>query len=166
MVDLSRVVVAGVGPIIVISACGLLCSTFYNRITNVIVRLRAMQRERLAEQAAIERETDPAARERRRELLGILAAQTDSLIRRIRLIRWTLFCLLFTIGSMVLCSLALGLSVVTPKLLGPAAGFFILGLTLLLAGIAFAVLDLAVAINPVVLETEYVTRRVRGADKA
>ena len=164
--DLSRVVVAGVGPIIVISACGLLCSTFYNRITNVIVRLRAFQRERLAEQSLMERESDPAARARRRELLDIFQAQTDSLVRRIRLIRWTLFCLLFTIASMVLCSLALGLSVIRPGLIGIAVAFFILGLTLLLAAIAFAVLDLRVAIDPVVLETAYVTKRVRGADQA
>src|SRR5206468_2569388 len=34
-IELSKVISAGVGPIIVISACGLLCSTFYNRITNV-----------------------------------------------------------------------------------------------------------------------------------
>ena len=164
--DLSRVVVAGVGPIIVISACGLLCSTFYNRITNVIVRLRAMQRERLAEQTACERETDPAQQARRRELLGILQTQTDSLVRRIRLIRWTLFCLLFTIASMVLCSLALGLSAIIPELIGLAVGFFMLGLGLLLGGIGFAVLDLRVAIDPVVLETAYVTKRVRGADQA
>ena len=164
--DLSRVVVAGVGPIIVISACGLLCSTFYNRITNVVVRLRAFQRERLAEQSLMEREADAGARARRRELLEILQTQSDSLVRRIRLIRWTLFCLLFTIASMVLCSLALGLSAILPGLINIAVAFFILGLALLLGAIAFAVLDLRVAIDPVVLETAYVTKRVRGADQA
>lgn len=158
--------VAGVGPVIVISACGLLCSTFYNRITNVIVRLRAFQRERLTEQAAMERETDPAAKARRRELLEIFQTQTDSLVRRIRLIRGTLFCLLFTIAAMVLCSLALGLSVMLPGLLWLAAAFFIVGLSLLLGAIGFAVLDLRVAIDPVVLETAFVTKRVRGADQA
>src|SRR5437763_8870679 len=98
MLDLSKVVSAGVGPIIVISACGLLCSTFYNRIANVITRLRAFQRERLAEQALLDRETDDAARARRHELLAVLSAQTDSLMRRVRLLRRVLFCLLCTIA--------------------------------------------------------------------
>src|SRR6478735_6266049 len=106
MPDLSKVVGVGVGPIIVISACGLLCSTFYNRITNVITRLRAFQRERLAEQNALDRETDEGVKSRRIELLALLETQTDKLVYRVRLIRRTLFCLLVTIASLVLCSLA------------------------------------------------------------
>jgi hypothetical protein len=164
--DLNKVVTAGVGPIIVISACGLLCSTFYTRITNVIVRLRAIQRERMTEESHLLRETDPAARARRHELLGILGTQTDSLVRRIRVIRRTLFCLLSTIVAMVLCSLLLGLSMVVPSLIGWSVGFFILGLTMLLGAMAFAMVDLTIAIQPVVMESEYVTRRIRGADKA
>src|SRR5439155_15110701 len=107
--DLSKVVSAGVGPIVVISACSLLCSTFYNRMTNVITRLRAFQRERMAEQALLDRETDDAFRARRQELLTVLHTQTDSLIRRVRLIRKTLFSLLGTIAALVFCSMSLGL---------------------------------------------------------
>ena len=166
--DLNKVVTAGVGPIIVISACGLLCSTFYNRITNVIVRLRAIQRERLAEEANLQRETEPAARAKRNELLGVLGTQTESLVRRIRVIRSILFCLLCTITSMVLCSLLLGLSMINPSLLGASVAFFILGLSLLILAMGFAMIDLLIAIQPVVMESEYVTRRIRGgaADKA
>jgi hypothetical protein len=166
--DLNKVVTAGVGPIIVISACGLLCSTFYNRITNVIVRLRAIQRERLAEEAYLLRETDEPARARRQELLGILGTQTDSLVHRTRIIRRVLFCLLSTIIAMVFCSLLLGLSMINPGLIGWSVGFFILGLALLILAMVFAMIDLMVAIQPVVMESEYVTRRIRGGavDKA
>src|SRR5215211_5578215 len=162
--DLSKVVTAGVGPIIVISACGLLCSTFYNRITNVIVRLRAIQRERLAEESHLMRETEAAGRARRDDLLGILGTQTDSLVRRIRIIRGTLFCLLGTIVAMVFCSLSLGLSMIVRAPTGVAVAFFIFGLMLLICAMAFAMLDLKLAIQPVVMESEYVTRRIRGAD--
>src|SRR6185503_15266375 len=99
-IDLTKVISAGVGPIIVISACGLLCSTFYNRMTNVISRLRAFQRERLAEQALLDRETDEAIRGKRQELLALLSSQTDLLVRRVRYVRRTLFCLLSTIMSL------------------------------------------------------------------
>ncbi len=166
--DLNKVVTAGVGPIIVISACGLLCSTFYNRITNVIVRLRAIQRERLAEEAGLMRETDEAARSRRYELLGVLGTQTDSLVRRIRIIRSTLFCLLATIIAMVLCSMSLGMSMIVPWLIEVAVVCFLAGLSCLLGAMGFAMIDLLVAIQPVVMESDYVTRRIRGGsvDKA
>jgi len=166
MPDLSKIVSAGVGPIIVISACGLLCSTFYNRMTNVITRLRAFQRERLAEQALVDRETDAAICAKRQELLSVLSTQTDSLVRRVHLIRRTLFCLLLTISSLIVCSLSLGLSVLWPALIYLAIVMFILGLALLLAGLGFAMIDLKLSLDPVVLETTFVTGRVRRADRA
>ena len=165
-VDLSRVVSAGVGPIIVISACGLLSSTFYNRMTNVVSRLRAFQRERLAEQNLLEKETDDALRARRCEMLDLLGQQTESLVKRVRLIRRTLFCLLSTIASLVLCSLSLGLAAVwgiVPMLF--AIGFFVIGLGTLLGAIGFAMMDLKMSMDPVVLETSFVSKRVRRADK-
>ena len=169
MADLSNlrsVVSAGVGPIIVISACGLLCNVFYNRIANVITRLRAFQRERLAEQALLDRETDETIRARRAELLALLSAQTDGLMRRVRLLRLTLFCLLCTIASLVLCSLSLGLSVVVPAAIFAGIAMFVLGLGLLLLALSFAMLDLRLSLDPVLLETTFVHRRTRRADRA
>ena len=62
------------------------------------------------------------------ELLALLETQTDKLVYRVRLIRRTLFCLLMTIASLVLCSLALGLSVVYSPALYGAVAFFVIGL--------------------------------------
>src|SRR5437762_11515453 len=79
MTDWSKVISAGVGPIIVISACGLLCLAFYNRLAAVVTRLRAFDRERLHEQEALadkSRGGDEAAAVRHRELLGLLEVQT------------------------------------------------------------------------------------------
>ena len=164
--DLSKVVSAGVGPIIVISACGLLCNVFYNRIANVISRLRAFQRERLAEQNLLDRETDESMRQRRIELLSLLSEQTDRLLYRVRLLRRTLFCLLLTIASLVLCSLSLGLSVFMAALIYVAIATFVLGLGLLLCALVFAMLDLRLSLDPVRLETSFVQRRTRRIDRA
>ena len=164
----NQIISAGVGPIIVISACGLLLLAFFNRITNVIMRLRVMQRERLAEQNQLDRETDQPARYRREEMLHILSVQTDSLIHRIRLIQRTLFGLLVTIACMVLCSLFLGLSVV-PHLQWLtifAVIFFIAGLGSLLVAVGFAMVDLQMSIDPIVTEAHWVTKRVRIEDHA
>jgi hypothetical protein len=165
MTDLSKVVSAGVGPIIVISACGLLCNVFYNRIANVISRLRMFQRERLAEQNLLDRETDEAMRVRRGELLAVLSQQTDGLMRRVRLLRRTLYCLLCTIVSLVLCSLSLGLSVLLPGAIYLAVATFVLGLALLLSALSFALMDLRLSLDPVLLETSFVQRRTRRTDR-
>ena len=163
--DLSKIVSAGVGPIIVISACGLLCSTFYNRMTNVITRLRAFQRERLAEQYLLDQEKDDDRRARRQELLAILSSQTDLLVRRVKLVRRTLYCLLYTIASLIVCSLSLGLAVLWPPLIYGAIAMFIIGLAILLAGLGFAMLDLRLSLDPVVLETTFVHGRTRRIDR-
>ena len=42
-----HVVAASVVPVVVISACGLLCLAFYNRLAAVVTRLRAFHREQL-----------------------------------------------------------------------------------------------------------------------
>src|SRR3954467_3559041 len=99
MWDASRIISAGVGPIIVISACGLLCLAFYNRLAAVVTRLRAFDRERLHEQEALAREMksatpDEFAQGRPRELIGMLEVQTRHVIRRAHFIRRTLGCLL------------------------------------------------------------------------
>src|SRR5688572_28611582 len=143
MHDWSKLIAAGVGPIIVISACGLLCLAFYNRLAAVVTRLRAFHRERLVEQDALTRARaaappDDVALVRAQERLGMLDVQVRRVMRRARLIRRTLQCLLMTIAALALCSLALGLSAVWPPLLYPAVVLFVAGLLLMVAGVAFA----------------------------
>src|SRR6476661_7208004 len=115
MTDWSKVISAGVGPIIVISACGLLCLAFYNRLAAVVTRLRGFDRERLNEQEALARQNasatpDEVALVRHRELLGMLEIQTRHVTRRAYWIRRTLGCLLLTIACLAACSLCVGLS--------------------------------------------------------
>src|SRR3954447_10075072 len=103
MTDWSKIISTGVGPIIVISACGLLCLAFYNRLAAVVTRLRSFHRERLHEQEALARQTasatpDELAMLRHRELIGMLEVQTRHVTRRAHLIRSTLGCLLLTIA--------------------------------------------------------------------
>src|SRR5439155_5458231 len=102
MQELPKLISAGVGPIIVISACGLLCLAFYNRLAAVVTRLRSFHRERLHEQDALDRQMasaapDETAMVRHRELLGMLDVQERHVIRRAHWIRRTLGCLLLTI---------------------------------------------------------------------
>jgi hypothetical protein len=164
MHDSSQIVSAGVGPIIVISASGLLCLAFYNRLTAVVTRLRGFDRERLEEQEELEASgpgTEPAIRELRKNVLAMLHTQTELLRHRAHLIRRTLVCLLSTIMCLALCSLALGLSEVWSPLAGVAVPLFIAGLLLLVAGACFALLELKYALDPVEMEAHVVSQLTR-----
>ena len=157
--DWSRIISAGVGPIIVISACGLLCLAFYNRLAAVVTRLRGFHRERLSAQEALERAraaSDDAAIVRHQEMLGMLEIQTDHVTRRARMIRSTLTCLLLTVACLAVCSLALGSSILWPPLICVAAILFIAGLLLLITGVGFALVEIRYALDPIELESRFV----------
>ena len=103
MEDLSKIISAGTGPIIVISACGLLCLAFYNRLSGLVARLRLFHRERLKEQEELGRhragpQPDPTAVTMHQEMLESLEMQTTYIMNRARLIRWSLTCFLLAIA--------------------------------------------------------------------
>ena len=162
MRDLSQIVTAGVGPIIVISAAGLLCLAFYNRLTAVVTRLRGFDRERLQEQQAIDKhggpDTDPAAVADHLAVLAMLREQIELVKRRAHLVRRTLVCLLSTIISLALCSLIVGLSTVWHGLVYVAVPLFVMGLGWLVTGASFALLELRLALAPIELEERFVSQ--------
>lgn len=149
----TRIVTAGVGPIIVISACGLLCLAFYNRLAAMVARLRAFHREHLHEQELLARLRrdggDDIAAVRRQEVLGMLSTQIAQIVRRARLIRAALACLLLTVGLLSLCSLAVGLSTIAPWMAYVAVPLFVLGVLLVVAAVTFALIELRYAVDPV-----------------
>jgi hypothetical protein len=157
-----QVVSASVAPVVVISACGLLSLAFYNRLAAIIARVRGFQRERLHAQEEIHRlsrqnPSDVESLEWRRRFLDNLAEQTDRTIRRARLVRMTLLCLLGTIGLLVLSSLFNGLTVLWPHAQFGAAILYLSGMALLLVAICFAIAELLAALDVVESETALVT---------
>jgi hypothetical protein len=159
-----RVVAASVVPVVVISACGLLCLAFYNRLAAVVARLRRFHRERLHEQDLLDRQgpaatSDPAAADaarRHAQLLDVLEEQTSHVARRARLIRATLSCLLSAIACLTLCSMFSGLALVAEGVVVAAVLAFLLGMVLLLLAVAFALVELRQALDPVELESRFV----------
>ena len=102
----SRIVSASVTPVVVISACGLMSLAFYNRLASIVSRLRGFQRERLHEQEEIHRLTAQSSHDeitltRRLRFLDNLSNQTTRTLRRAKLVRFTLLCLLGTIALLV-----------------------------------------------------------------
>lgn len=143
-------------PVVIISACGLLALAFYGRLAAVVSRLRGFQREMLKEQEKLER---TGALEEAR-LIEVLRTQTEQVTRRARLIRLTLWFLLVAVALLIVCSLTLAASWFVRQAAILAAGFFVLGLLSMLGGIIAAMLELRGALQPVELETRFVSRAV------
>ena len=156
-----QVVSASIAPVVVISACGLMSLAFYNRLASIVSRVRGFQRERLHAQEEIHRllrqnSSDVDSLGWRRRFLDNLAEQTDRTIRRARLVRMALLCLLGTIGLLVLSSLFNGVTVVWPSAQFGAALLYLSGMVLMLVGIVFAIAELLAALDVVESETELV----------
>jgi hypothetical protein len=162
----SKVVVASVAPVVVISASGLLCLAFYNRLAAIVSRLRSVQRERLKGQevlrAALDKHDNDAALLQRR-LLHNLALQTERITRRARLIRRTLLGLLATVAFLVLSSLLNGVALFWPSAAFVAAALFVCGMLSLLTGVFFAMLELKFALDVVQLESDLVSELTEPA---
>jgi hypothetical protein len=156
-VDLTRVISSAVVPVVIISACGLLCLAFYNRMAAIVSRLRGFQRERLIEIDRLEKSESKHGR----RVLEHLELQTVGVKRRARLIRLTLFFLLLTIALLIVCCLMLSLSALSPRVTLPAMcaaiPLFLLGLVSMLCSTIAAALELKAALHPVELESEFVT---------
>jgi len=146
-------------PVVIISACGLLSLAFYSRLAAVVSRLRAFQREMLIEQEKMERSggSDPSG------LIEVLRTQTHQVTRRARLIRTALLFFLTAVALLIVCSLTLVASWFAPPAAFLAAVFFVLGLFAMLAGIIAAMLELRGALQPVELETRFVSNTIDPA---
>lgn len=156
--DWSRFLTASIVPVALISACGLMCLAFYNRLAAVVSRLRSFQRERIEHHGwIVAHPTDVTATTLRHELLDVLQQQTASVTRRAQLLRCTLLSLLAAIACLVLCSMAAGLSVVVQQALWFAVFAFIAGTLLVLAAVIFAALEMRSALEPVELESRYIS---------
>jgi len=160
--DLNHVINSAVVPVVIISSCGLLALAFYNRLAAIVSRIRAFQRERLLEAERLVRSNSPHGT----RLLEQLELQTISVRRRANLIRWTLLFLLITIGVLIACCLMLGLSVFVPWALDIAVALFILGLCSMFCSTIFAALELRMALEPVELESRFVTEVVNAESQS
>jgi len=162
----GEIIAAAVVPVVIISACGLLCLAFYNRLAVVVTRLRSLQRERLSEYKELfrleENKEKQLLKQESEQFLHFLEEQTVDVLKRARYLRNCLFCLIACIISLVLTSLLIGVSLFYPALDFVVLFFFILGLFLLLYGLIFAVMEIKISLDPVKMETGFVQRLIKS----
>lgn len=169
MLTLLQIILA---PVVLISACGLLCLALYNRLASIVSRARAFHRERFDVQMQLAKagSADETIAAQLGSRIDILTDQTGQVLARAKQIRNALTCMLLTITCMLVCSLLLGSLILIGEPVqnaatlayfarGPlylvvvAAGIvFVVGMALMIAAMVLAILELRRALDPVQVE--------------
>lgn len=148
-----------IAPVVMISACGLLCLALYNRLAAIVNRARIFNKERHDLQIKLsmlgEQAPEPVEVPEMRRRLGLLDAQAGQILMRGKMIRASLVALLATILCMLGCSMALGLSaipVLADSAVWLALGFFVAGVASMAWSVWLAIKELGRALDPVAIE--------------
>ncbi|MCC7495793.1 MAG: DUF2721 domain-containing protein [Fimbriimonadaceae bacterium] len=147
----SEVVAAAVVPVVVVSACGLLCLALYNRLAAVVNRLRGFERERIDTLVALARhpaDGPPEVRLRHQKVLANLDEQLLAVTRRARLLQRALLCLLSAVCALLVCSLLLAGGKLATALRPAAFAAFAAGIAAMLLGVGHAMAELWGALEP------------------
>ncbi|MBI2302386.1 MAG: DUF2721 domain-containing protein [Armatimonadetes bacterium] len=148
---------AAVVPVVIVSACALLCLALFNRLAAVVARLRSFERERLAALGALAAlrdggEPDEAEEVRHTAMIRNVEEQFAQVSRRATLLRRALMLLLTAILALMTCCLLSGLATLwLPMMLG-AMVTFLAGVGLMMAGVVCAMLEMRCALVPVLRE--------------
>jgi len=145
-----------VAPVVVISANGLLCLAFYNRLAAVISRLRTINKERFDLHTRLSTLRDEAPESSQagylRHRLPILDELGHQLFARVQVIRDSLILMLVTVVCMLSCSLALGLVAAFPQMGPVALVLFVAGVVIMILGVARAIQELRMTLGTLVFE--------------
>jgi len=87
-----------------------------------------------------------------RQRIAVCRDQVDQILKRARLIRAAVFCLLLTVMLMLVCSLCLGISLWMIDFGSIALFPLIAGMLSMMAGIGLVMLELKHALDPVAVE--------------
>ena len=144
-------------PVVLISACGLLCLALYNRLATIVARIRQFNRERVDELLRMRGAPETVRRTLERHREG-LEAQVPGMLRRARLIHLALQCFAWTIAILLVSSLLIGVSMLLPPAQWVALGVFVAGVVCMLTGVGCAIAELHQSLAQVEFEHELVDR--------
>ena len=149
-----------VAPVVMVSANGLLCLAFYNRLSALANRSRTMNKERFDLVAQLSALQAKGAEGLEPEHLELRIATLDEighqLYNRARWIRFTLMSLLISVLCMLACSLCLGLATLAEAIAAIAPWLFVAGTISMMAGILAAIEELRGSLQPLLFEHEQI----------
>lgn len=147
----AEVISLSVAPVVIISACGLLCMAFYNRLAFLVARVRHLQRETLA---LLEKKKED------KKLALLIRKQIKMVLKRAFLLRICVFFLILAIFFEIADCLLLSLSSFYPMLGNLVLTFFVMGLSSILIGLIAAIWEITLALEPIILEVVFIEERL------
>jgi hypothetical protein len=151
-----EIIQSSVAPVVMVSANGLLCLAYYNRISSLANRSRAMNKERFDLVSQLSALQATGAKGLEPEHLELRIATLDEvghqILARAKWVRRTLMCLLVSILLMLSCSLSLALASIVEAMDVVAPWLFVLGILAMMAGIIAALEELRRTLTPLWFE--------------
>ena len=149
--DTSHLLSVSVTPVVLVSACGLVTLSLYNRLGIILARIRAFHQQKIE---LLENLHQHEVNEQQL-LLDMLNSQIVGLTVKARAIQKGLYCMLAAIVVFLLCSLFSGASVLHEWIGMVALGMGFLGISLFLVGLGWAIRELTLSLTPLEEETAY-----------
>jgi hypothetical protein len=161
MFDATKFIGAAVVPPVMISACGLFCLALYNRLANIVSRLRILSRERMRGEELVRPLFGPKPAEVGEERFSqwvqrMLDRGSQGVLGRARLVRDALSCLMGAVLFMVLCCMAGGLATLWSPCAYLALAFFLVGDLLIVLGLGLSLWELRLALGPAEIESRMI----------
>ena len=140
-------------PVVLISACGLLCVAMYNRLASIVARIRQFHHERVEVLTKLEHGDPERACTLHNRFEG-LGHQAQHMLCRARFVRAALIQLISTVMLMLTCSLSIGLTPLSHVMQTVAVALFVAGVMSMLVAMAFTIRELTLSLKDVTYEHE------------
>lgn len=149
--DAFHLLSVSITPVVLISACGLITLALYNRLSAILTRIRAFHQQKIE----LLENLDQREGGDQGMLLEMIDSQITKVTVKAKAIQKGLYCLLSAVLAFLICSL-LGAAAVLHESVGVIAlGMHVLGLSLFLVGIGWAIRELTLSLTPLEEESAY-----------
>jgi len=149
--DTSYMLSVSVSPVALISACGLITLALYNRLGAILARIRAFHQQKIELLDDLPEHDAGEAQ----MLLDLLDSQIAKVTGKAKAIQKGLYCLLSAVLAFLLCSLFAAAAVINEWAGVLAVVMHVLGLSLFLLGIVWAIGELTHSLTPLEEESSY-----------
>ena len=149
--DTTHLLSVSVTPVVLVSACGLVTLALYSRFGVILARIRAFHQQKIE---LLENLHQHEVNEQQM-LLNMLNSQIVGVTIKARAIQKGLYCMLAAIAAFLLCSLFAGATVLHEWIGMVALAMGILGISLFLVGLGWAIRELTLSLTPLEEEADY-----------
>jgi len=149
--DASHLLSASATPVVLVSACGLVTLALYNRLGAILARIRAFHQQKIELLKNLHEHEVPE----QQVLMDMLDSQIVGVTLKARVIQKGLYCLLAAIAAFLVCSLFAGATELHELVGFVALVMFVLGWSLFLVGLGWAMWELKLSLSPLEEESTY-----------